>query len=217
MTLKTIILSITLLSLFACQSETKKENENAEETSTAAEAESPAKEISSNGNSYYPLKAGSSWTYGYTSEFEAVDSGTSFTVRIKDEGYEHNGKKYLSSLQEYKSPDGKVSNITTMYARIDSEGNVYSFMPKVTEEEVMTMPADIKVGETWSAVNGVTTKLIATDGSIETPVKTYTDCLVITSIIDEEEGTTTYLAKGIGMVAIEMDGKLMSYLKEYKD
>ena len=56
-------------------------------------------------------------------------------------------------------------------------------------------------------------KIIDLNATIETPEKTYTGCIAIST---EENGMISYAKKGIGPVAITMGGKLMAYLYEYK-
>ncbi|WP_338766139.1 hypothetical protein WAF17_03180 [Bernardetia sp. ABR2-2B] len=207
-----------ILICFSCQGEKKEQNTTDSSTEEITSAEATESESSSttsmfsSESEYFPIKEGNSWTHATTkSEYAEAKE---YTTKVLDEGYTKNGKDYLTIKQTYK--DG--TELSTTYARTDDEGNIYSISPYIEkgEKEFLALPADIDMGKTWTVFEGMNYKVTSMDATVETPTKKYTDCLLIETV--DEDGKTTmknYYLKGIGSVAVSMDGKLNIYLKEY--
>ncbi len=205
-----ILLVCLCLILFNCQN--KAEDSDSTGDSEIAEAKSSVTNIFSDGNEYFPIEPGTSWTYGYTGEM----SGRTYSMEITDEEHEQNGETYMVIKQVTNGEEKEISLDLTMYVRVE-DGNVYSFMPKVMEKEALAIPNDVSEGKTWEVPETGKFTVLSMNKSIETPTKSYDDCLVLETDLGGGSKTVSYYVKGIGSVATEIDGKLIVYLMKFED
>ncbi len=210
-----VLLLLLCIALFSCQQ--KAENSDSTEETPIAEVNNPVTSIFSDGNEYFPIKPGFTWTYGYTAEFQAGMKNPTYTLEVTDEGYEKNGEAYLSMKQKSFGDDDQAKVDMTMYARVDDDGNMYSFIPQIMEKEGLAMPSDLSEGKSWEVSKVGKATVLDMNGSVKTPAKSYDDCLVVETDLGGGSKMVSYYVKGIGSVATEMDGKLMIYLVEYND
>lgn len=165
------------------------------------------------GQSYFPLSAGNTWTMQLDGVFNA--SGEAYTkIEVLPETTSKNGKTYYKVRSTmYSNPGDEDGFSTTTLARAAQDGNIYGFVPSLSDQEELMMPATLSQGTSWSTDQGTNT-VISMSGSVETPAKTYTNCVVV-EIEGEEANMKVYLKKGIGYVATEMNGALMMYMSDY--
>lgn len=163
---------------------------------------------------YFPIEQGSVYTYAYSKalyEGQNFDvSNLSMTVEVLDETKVIDGKEYYVSQTStsFTSPQ-------KAYMRVAGDGSIYVIQEEGGEEAVM-MSNSPAVGDTWDTYKGsgkVEGKVIALDGTVKTPITTYTGCLVLEYT---ENGATSrgYFYPGKGMVAVTVliEGKEMLFV-----
>jgi hypothetical protein len=167
---------------------------------------------------YFPLEVGAEWTYRYVSVEGDTDEPTVYTSTVKNNNFSFKGNSYLTLEQKYKNTEGSMD--ITIHMRRGSDGSTYMYMPQLLDDEVVAMPAEVAVGDTWQVEMAGSLVVVGLAAEVETPARTYTNCLVVkTNVGSEEDPTTmkTYYAKGIGAVATFMNGSLQYYFVKYEE
>ena len=170
-------------------------------------------------NDYFPLKKGTKITYAYSEEMysgQNIDvSKLKMTIKVLDETKVIDGNNYMISET---SMGAMAGNIKT-FLRIDESGAIVGKQGEEGKESIL-MKKELEVGDSWETNRGgavSTNKVIDLAGTIKTPLKTYTDCLVVEGN-DSRSVTKAYFKKGIGMVAIVIVAgdaeKLFVYLEK---
>lgn len=168
-------------------------------------------------NEYYPLEKGKTYTYSYTSTF-SDDDGQRAKVEILDDLVEINGKRYYV----YKSLYGKGEDyhpLQTIYLRNGENGSIVAKSQLEDVEEAILFPEKPwNSDKSWTTTTmGSTTvsTIISLDAKVETPIKTYKDCMLVEFDLGESK-TRSYYQKGKGMVAVTMlfegQEKLLQYI-----
>jgi hypothetical protein len=168
---------------------------------------------------YYPLKKGAVYTYAYSKTFyegQGIDvSKMNMHVKTLNETKAVNGNTYMIT----ETSTGMGTDALRSYIRQKPDGSVAG-MTEGEKTESIFLPASPSKGDTWtSSTGGAKAKvtIIDLDGSIRTPLKDYTGCLVMESSQDGM-ATRSYFQKGVGLVAISMviggDEKLFVFLSQ---
>lgn len=168
-------------------------------------------------SNYFPIEPGMELVYAYSDMFNQGDAALRSKTTMLKEKKTLNGKAYIVNQTSYGS-NGNFQVIASSYARKADDGTVY-VLPDSKEKEFVMMSANPKTGDVWTRKSddgkNLEMKVISTSKSVKTPVKTYSDCLVLETT---EAGTTlrSYFKNDVGMVAIFMvvEGKeqLFTYL-----
>lgn len=170
---------------------------------------------SSSQSSYFPLKKGMKLTYAYGKEIYGGTPYENNTVEIEilNDTKIIDGKEYFISKNTSGSMEGDKTVIKS-YFRFGNDGSLISKSDENTEELVV-MQKTPTVGYTSPSQGGGTSKVIDLNATIKTPIKTYTNCLII-EFNENQTITRAYYQKDIGMVAttIVSDGseKIFIYL-----
>ena len=139
-------------------------------------------------------------------------------MKVKESTHKINGKDYIVFSNSYGS-NGGFKFVNDSYVRVGEEGDIFMLNENKIGESI-SMKKEIKLGDSWpSNKGGVTTTLtvVALDGEINTPHKTYSNCLVLEGQ-ERDMITRSFFQENIGMVAttLEMEGeeKVFIYLIE---
>ncbi len=163
---------------------------------------------------YFPIKKGASWQYEYYGDFN--QSGEAhFKVEVMDDMREVNGQSYFQIRSESFTKKGAESGFSvTSYVRKAADGTILGFNEKLSDEEFIFLPNSLEVGQNWDS-EGSKVEIVDLNASIKTPEKTYTDCMVL-KMDTGDSSMLSYYKKGVGLVAMEAQGKLMAYLSNYE-
>lgn len=164
---------------------------------------------------YFPIKAGSSWTYqGEGNEFASFTREVIFSRDNRGQFKENNGGTVSSAVFEV-SPDAVT--------RIYFEGEVYE-PDNLLEDPAFTgndntviIKAPLEPGTTWNGGN-FEKKIVSIDASVDTPAGKFDKCLQIET---RTAGSvvTEYYRENIGLVKREFrsgDALVTSTLSQYK-
>jgi hypothetical protein len=159
---------------------------------------------------FYPLNKGIVWNYNYYGSNDKV------TVKVSDSDTVINGNKYFKLHRIYSWNSESVD-----YAR-NENGITFSYDDK-TKGESIVIPNSPKIGFIWKHFdNSWEYEILSTDAKVTTPAGTHKKLLKIRAVQltnrdkDKKSEYHLYFKKGIGNVATEGDGKLMTYLTNYK-
>jgi hypothetical protein len=159
---------------------------------------------------YDPIKPGSIWLYQFT------ESKNTLTTQIDTVQKEIDGKNYYKVNRSYSWGESSES-----FNRVENDV-VYVFDYKTNAVSVV-IPKQIQKGIKWQEGDGSWNyKIINTNTSITTPVSTYTELLQVRASQltgrDKEKASQydLFYKNGIGLVATEVKGKLLTYLKKYE-
>ncbi len=159
---------------------------------------------------YSPLTKGNTWTYQYN------NSQNTLTVKIVDKDIEIDSKKYYKIQRTYS-----WNNQSFDYSR--NENGVYYSYDDKTKGESVTIPKEIKIGSTWKQYDeSWEYEIMGINESLKTPIMSYTGLLKIraTQLTNRDKSKMSvyhlYFKKGVGKVAAEGNGKLMTYLTKSK-
>ncbi len=168
-------------------------------------------------NKYYPLEKGKTWNYKYDGSFSGQPDQTS-EVKLLDEAKTINGNEYFA-MQTSLNTNGINNVLQTIFVRNGSNGSVVGVMNAEQNTEHILFPSKPWAEQTSWTSNAmgmsVTSTIVDTDGSVVTPEKTFSNCLVVVVDLGETK-SKTYLQAGIGLVAVSLiingEEKLMQYL-----
>ncbi|MEM9857681.1 MAG: hypothetical protein AAF843_10005 [Bacteroidota bacterium] len=162
--------------------------------------------------SIYPMEHGNEWRMKYANEFD--QTGETYMIsKILENKKEIGGKNYYQiKTTVYSTKEAKEGISNTSFIRTDADGNLMGITNQTSTEEEIMLPEELSIGKTWIGDQGVN-KVIDLNATIETPEKSYTGCVAIST---GENAMISYWKKGIGPVAIIINGKLMAYLYEYE-
>jgi hypothetical protein len=168
-------------------------------------------------SNYYPLEKGQVFTFAFGDDFNNGDSGLRSKIEFLESTTTINGKEYFVSQNSF-GKDGNFTVVGKFYTRIGQNGSIYVLDSEDSSKESLTLDQPLSVGKSWEQSNmgtNTTVKVVDMNGSIKTPNKTYSNCLVLESI---EQGNTyrSYFQKDVGSVAITMvvggEEKVFTYL-----
>ncbi len=159
---------------------------------------------------YYPLSKGNTWTYQY------ADSPNKLIVKIIDEEIEITGKKYFKVQRTYSWGEQNID-----YSR-NEQGVLYSYNYKSGGESIV-IPKQLNVGYRWINYDkSWEYEIIGINESLKTPTNNYKDLLKIkaTQLTNRDKSKRgeymLYFKKGIGQIAAEGNGQLMTFLTKTK-
>lgn len=170
-------------------------------------------------NSYYPLEKGKAWFYSYEDTYAQTPNQKS-KVEVLDDTKIINGKEYFA-VQTSLSTEGNYRVLQTIYLRNGSNGTILGVVKESDKQESVFLPAKPwNKGKEWSTnAMGIksTSKIKETSTSIETPGKTFANCL----LIEVDMGETivrNYFKEDVGLVAVAMvtggQEMLLQYLEK---
>ncbi len=161
--------------------------------------------------SYYPGQRGSTWLYNFN------EVPMRANVAIIDDNVVIDDVTYYKVERRYPRGD-----IFYDYFRHDSTGDVITYDEK-SAAECIKIPAVPEKGFSWMHADGnMKYTIIDTDATIKTPNGKHDNCLQIhqeqtkNSDNDRAKIYDLYFVKGKGLVATEANGKLLTYLVEFK-
>ncbi len=146
------------------------------------------------------------WVYGIGDK-SFIDFFQSTPVEI-------NGKTYIPRIRRYST-----GGMDTTYYRQGKEGVHHLNAAALTKGESLTMPSRVHVGQKWFEADSSWSYTVT---STTAQLDTLGDLIVIRAMQVKGDaaqiGRTydTYYAKGIGMIAGMVEGKILVYLKEIK-
>jgi hypothetical protein len=159
---------------------------------------------------YHPVKPGSVWLYQF------MESKNTLTTQIDTVQKEIDGKNYYKVNRSYSWGESSES-----FSRVENDV-VYVFDYRTNAESVV-IPKQIQKGIKWQEGDGSWSyKIINTNAAITTPESTYTELLQVRASQlterDQEKASQydLFYKNGIGLVATEVKGKLLTYLKKYE-
>ncbi|MEM6398342.1 MAG: hypothetical protein AAF741_18465 [Bacteroidota bacterium] len=168
---------------------------------------------------YYPYEPGDSFEMAYSEEFAEMGGSSHTKVEFTTDTKSMGGQTYRAS-STYVGDGADYELFTTMYFRIDKDGNVVGRTSEEQDEEI-TIPKmeDLASGYSWSSNSSEAEKdckVLDTDATIVTPAATHSNCLVIQMQEDEDVYIRMYLKRNVGVVAIAFeiggDEMLQAYL-----
>ncbi|HAP61859.1 MAG TPA: hypothetical protein DCR93_20955 [Cytophagales bacterium] len=152
---------------------------------------------------YYPLEKGQVTFFRYGDAFNQGNQQLTMKIQVQDETEQIGGNEYLVMETSYGSP-GSYQLASKVYARATGGGVVS--MENVEAEEQVLLEGPYTVGKTWQQVSDgqtSTLKIVAIQGTLETPAETLTQCLVVESTSERTTGRS-YYQRGMGLVAITL-------------
>jgi hypothetical protein len=170
-------------------------------------------------NPYYPLEKGQVQIFKYGDDFLSSPDQKA-KIEILNDMKKIEGKEYFMN-QSSLSTGGDYNIMQTVYVRDGNNGSIFGIIDlNNPTESVMFPERPWKVGTSWTSESmGMSSigTIISLNGSIVTPEKTFTGCLVIEYQLGETK-TLSYFQKDVGMVAVSMsiegEDKLVQYLSK---
>lgn len=171
-------------------------------------------------SSFFPLDPGKVYTLKYSETFNDKDEDQMLKTEVLSETEQINGKEYAVVETSY-GPDGNYTVVSLIYMRTSEDGSIVTLNTKDQSKEQLFLSYPLEVGKTWENVTetySTTIKIVDLNGSITTPNKTYTNCLVLESIMGSTK-TRSYMKKDMGTIAttvfVDNEEKLMVYTVDY--
>lgn len=160
-----------------------------------------------NGQDYFPIDPGTEWTYG-----NARPSTPNMKMYIGQESVEWNGKSYQQMRTLTVVDSAGQESVPSVLLRKGKKGNLYGINLAISEEEYLFFPGKPEAGFSWTGLSGLS-RITSTTGTIETPVGTFVDCIIVESIAGTAKAYS-YYQENKGMVAMTLEDRLLMYLVE---
>jgi hypothetical protein len=159
-------------------------------------------------NVYFPLVLDGEVVFKYMDSKSSVKHTSLAGTVVLD------GKEYFPRLMRYS-----WGSTDTAFFRTENE--VVYYFDKKSRSESISMPADLKIGVTWTSTDRAWQyEITSLSAKLETPVRKYKDLLVIraTQLQNRDRDKLpvylNYYQKNIGQIGSETNGKLMTYRLE---
>lgn len=163
---------------------------------------------------YFPMKPNTVFVYqGYGNEFASYTIYTDYTSSTRQQLRKNNGGTETVSVYEY----------TTYGVRVRyTKSECYyreSFLNTTANKSEYLIENPIKKGTTWTLADGSKRSITNTNTTIQTPLKTYTGALEVTTTKGTNK-TKDYYVKDVGLVKsiyyLQGGSTVMSSLKQIK-
>ena len=193
-----ILFALLLASAFGCS---PKQTEGAASLFPSP-PESPApSEAAGTVSEYYPSVENTHYLYqGEGNEYASYDVYVDYTSETGVQQRLNNGGTVLARVVEIA--DGKV---TCVYSREESYYRENALLKSDGRQEVLLMEP-IRVGTSWTLIDGSVCTITGTDISVETPSGTYS-AVAVETVYSNGGKSVEYYAKGIGLVKTVSSGE----------
>lgn len=161
---------------------------------------------------FFPATVGSTWEYqGDGMEFASFEREIIFAEKNRFQMREDTGGTVMATILEITD-----DAVIRTFSREEAYGDD-NYLDMQSTDNTILLQAPIEKGTKWDIQEG-TKEIIDLAGVAETPAGKFTDCLVITTTIDDSILTEYYQA-GVGLVKREFQSEGMtvtSNLENYK-
>ncbi|MFT6996684.1 MAG: hypothetical protein ACJAQ4_000425 [Cryomorphaceae bacterium] len=156
---------------------------------------------------YFPITPGTEWTYG-----NAQSGAPNLRIYISDGEVEWDGEQYYQMKGLSLEDSLNLKSISSVLLRKGRNGDLYGINLSVSEDEYLFFPGKPKLGYSWTGLSGLS-KITSAKGTLETPVGTFENCMIVESIAGGAKAFTYYQINK-GMVAVTLENRILMYLIE---
>lgn len=148
---------------------------------------------------YFPLKAGSTWTYqGQGNEYASFERQMEYVKNGYGQVREANGGTVSSSI--YHVTDQAVTRVFTRGESYESKNMLDpGFSPN---DNTMIIKAPLQKGNRWHSDDNISREIVTLAATIDTPAGEFKNCLHI-RMAGADSVTNEYYAQGVGLIKRE--------------
>jgi len=148
---------------------------------------------------YFPLQAGSTWTYqGSGNEFASFERQVEYVKNDFAQVREANGGTISSSI--YRFSDSAVTRVYSKGESYDSTNALENGF--ASNDNTVIIQAPLNKGSNWQNDDNIKREIVSLSASVATPAGTFKNCLHI-KWYGSDYVTNEYYAKGVGLVKRE--------------
>lgn len=195
---KRSLLALSLLCLILISGCTKAPTNN-NTGKNQPSAQNQTQPVSVKAGDYFPLKAGSTWTYqGHGNEYASFERQLEYVKNGYGQLREANGGTVSSSV--YQVSDQVVTRVFTRgesYISTNMLDNGFS-----PNDNTIIIQAPLQKGNSWHSDDNINREIVTLSATIDTPAGQFKNCLHI-RMASAGSITNEYYAKGVGLVKRE--------------
>jgi len=191
-----LALALLLLVLLGGCNSTRTNDNNGNKTSPVPKQ---AQKIALKPGDYFPLKAGSTWTYqGAGNEYASFERQLEYVKNGFGQVREANGGTVNSSI--YQTTDSAVTRVYTKGESYDNTNILEAGFS--SNDNTVIIQGPLKKGDNWQNDDNIKREIASLTANVSTPAGDFKNCLHI-KMYGPDYVINEYYAKGVGLIKRE--------------